>query len=75
MDNNKIAHDLIEWFRKTNYYKMFKADGIACAREDLRKIQELYGPEAIKKAYKHSNCTSIGNFRMLCKELSKQHKQ
>ena len=74
MTNNEIGEKLIRWFVSIKYYKMFKADGRQCAIEDLRKIREQYGFEAMRKAYGHSANTSIQQFRYLCSEFSKQRK-
>jgi hypothetical protein len=71
MTNNEIAEKLIRWIVSIKYYKMFKADGRQCAIEDLRKIREEFGFESMRKAYKHSACTGINEFRMLCREISK----
>ena len=72
--NSQIAEKLVLWFIKIKYYARVKFDKEGArtqACNDLHELKELYGFPAMKRAFNHSTCVSIGKFHELCREFHK----
>lgn len=71
MTEAQVKEKLIRWFISIKYYAHLRHNARMFAIEDLREIQNTYGWEPMRKAFREKGCTSIGAFKQLCS----QHKE